>query len=176
MIYVTLLVALGLGALFVWFRVAPVVKGKAVPGETPDERLLKWNSLIVPYVRKQMREGVLVGLGSFFESARDGRPKTMAVWGLLPTLLPDVDFIALAQPGAEATDEAEVLAVTRADDLRALLGHSSVSQDMFGHPSWLYVWPPEIDLGEVVARLMPVDEFRHLHGLDNPHQEEEVES
>ena len=109
MIYVTLLVALGLGALFVWFRVAPVVKGKAVPGETPDERLLKWNSLIVPYVRKQMREGVLVGLGSFFESARDGRPKTMAVWGLLPTLLPDVDFIALAQPGAEATDELSLI-------------------------------------------------------------------
>ena len=175
MIYVTLLVALGLGALFVWFRIAPVVKGKATPGETPDERLIKWNSLIVPYVRKQMREGVLVGLGSFFESAHDGRPQTMAVWGLLPTLLPDVDFIALAQPGAQPSDEAEVLAVTRAEDLRALMGHSSVSQDMFGHPAWLYVWPPDIDLEQVIARLTPVEEFRRIHGLTDPQQVEEVE-
>ena len=173
-LYVTLIVSGLLGAAFIWYRVGPVVRGRAKPGETADVRILKWNSLMVPYIRKQMREGLLIGLGSFFDSESDGRQRTMAVWGLLPSLLPDVDFIALAQPGADLDDEAEVLGVARADELRTLLGCNSISQNMFGHPAWLYVWPDEIDLEKVVARITPVDAFRRAHGLTDPQQAAEV--
>ena len=172
-LYVTLIVSVLLGAAFIWYRVAPVIRGRAKPGETADVRLLKWNSLMVPYIRKQMREGLLIGLGSFFDSETDGCQRTMAVWGLLPSLLPDVDFIALARPGIEPNDEAEVLGVARAEELRTLIGTTFTSQNMFGHPAWLYVWPEEIDLEKVVARLTPVDEFRRAHGLTDPERAEE---
>lgn len=157
----------GLALLFVvlllLWRTWPLLSGAARPGDSAEVRIIKWNRALLKLLRRTLKDQLLVGQGGFFTSTADGRTHTMATWALQPTLLPDVEYIALARPGTDAAPEIE--AIARAEELRALLGGAIREHAMWGHMAWIYTWPADADLDAVVARLTPIDTFRDQHGL-----------
>jgi hypothetical protein len=157
---VAVLTAIGL----VTWRVWPVLMGRARSGDTAADRLDRWNRHLVPLMGRMLEGKLLVARGQRFVSQADGAEHSMATWSLEPSLLPDVDFVALARPGTADHPKPEVLGLIEAGDLRSLLGGSISDQTMFGHRAWVHVWPADIDLDRVVARLTPVDTFRAQHG------------
>ncbi|MCA9544152.1 MAG: hypothetical protein KC613_07165 [Myxococcales bacterium] len=149
--------------LFLLWRIWPVLLGSAKPTDAPAVRLHKWNTYLVKLLRKTLKGQLLVGQGALFESKQTGLKHGLATWSLEPTLLPDVEFIALARPGDE---KAAIQAIARADGLRELLGGSVRDHAMWGHPAWIWTWPDGVDVDAVVARLTPVAVFRQTHGLN----------
>jgi hypothetical protein len=152
--------------MLLW-RLWPLLAGSAKLEDSPEERIVKWNRQLVKLFRRTLKEKLLVGQGGFFTSKADGKVYTMATWSLSPTLLPDVDYVALARPGTEGAPEIE--AIARTDALRELLGGHIREHSMWGHLAWIYTWPEEADLDAVVARLTPIEDFRRQHGLLEEH-------
>ena len=61
-----------------------------------------------------------------------------------------------------------------AEALREILEGKVASQTMIGHMAWVYVWPDDIDVDHVVAKLTPPEKFRSEHGLSEPEPEKEA--
>ncbi|MCB9527271.1 MAG: hypothetical protein H6701_02580 [Myxococcales bacterium] len=164
-LWITAIVATVLALGWLLWRTGPILLGAARPRDGRSERIRRWNRFVVPLLRKMMDGRLLVARAQVFASRHDGRQYSIATWAMVPTVLPDVDYVALARPGGEQ-DAPEVLAVAEAPALRALLGDAVQSQVTWGHTTWLHVWPEEVDLDAVVARLVPAARFKATHGLD----------
>ncbi|MCA9541769.1 MAG: hypothetical protein KC620_22890 [Myxococcales bacterium] len=170
-ILITAAIAVSLAVALVLWRLWPVLAGRARAGESRQATLVRWNSALVPMLRKMLDGKLHVALAAFFKSERDGVERTLATWSMEPTLLPDVDFIAIARPGGD--DKApEVIGVAEAAALRALLAGRVTSQVMWGHTAYVQLWPDDIDLAAVVELLTPITEFREQHGLPAPPSKE----
>ena len=149
--------------LLLW-RLWPLLTGTAKADDSDEARIEKWNRALVKLFRRTLKDKLLVGQGGYFTSEADGLVHTMATWSLQGTLLPEVEYIALARPDAEGAPE--VVAIAEAKVLRELLGDHIREHNMWGHHAWIYTWPEDADLDAVVARLMPIEAFRRQHGLD----------
>ncbi len=160
--WITLAIASAVVGVYLYWRVGPLLFGIARAGDSTDKRVTKWNSFIAPLIRKMLEEPLVVAEAHIFTD-KDGKPRTLATWTMLPSVLPDTDFVAIARPDAERT---EVVAIAEAEALRALLGDKAQDQQMWGHRTWIQVWPEEIDLKQVVSKLTPVDVFQKRHGFE----------
>lgn len=148
-------------ALIGW-RVWPVMRGTARPDDPADVRLEKWNRYLVRLMRKALNDQLLVARAVTFTD-RDGFRHTIATWSLEATLVPDVEFVALARP--DDSGRPRVDAVAPAAALRELLGGNARENSMWGHVAWIYAWPAEMEYGAVVRRLPSIDKFREQHGI-----------
>lgn len=162
--WITLTLAMAVVAVFLYWRVGPLLFGIARDGDSTDKRVTKWNSFVAPLIRRMLDEPLVVAEAHMFAAA-DGKPRTLATWTMVPTVLPDTDFVAIARPD-DGGGRPEVVAIAESPALRALLGDAVQAQVMWGHRTWIQVWPREIDLEKVVAKLTPVDRFREQHGFD----------
>ncbi len=156
---VALLFAIGL----VLWRVWPVLMGTARNGDDDHERLARWNRYLLPLLKKTLDGKMLVARAGFV--GPEAHRRTITTWTLEASLLPDVDFIAIARP--ETADAPEIQAVGEAAALRELLTGYVQEQTMFGHAVYVHVWPPEADLDALVGKLTPVAAFKEqMGGLD----------
>lgn len=151
-------------ALILW-RVWPVMMGAARQKDPAPRRLDRWNQHLVSLLRKNLKTDLLVAYAGLFTSRADGQQHSIATWSLQPTLIPDVEFIALARPGTGEGERAEVRAVAEAATLRELIAEGVHEHRMWGHRTFLYAWPQHTDLDAIVRRLTPVDAFREKHGI-----------
>lgn len=161
----TAVAAIMVVASFLVWRFRAVLLGRARSGDTKETRLERWNTYVVPMLRKLMKIELAIGHGSVFESPETGERHTIATWGLEATLLPDVEYLALARPGSAPGITPRLEAVGEAAALRELLGDHAQPQTIWGHTAYLYVWPSTVDLDAIVTRLMPVEKFRERFGL-----------
>ncbi|MGK0359808.1 MAG: hypothetical protein ACI9U2_002114 [Bradymonadia bacterium] len=165
-------------ALLTW-RIWPVARGRAKLGDSPQRRLEKWNIYLSKLVRKTIDGQVGVAHAGFV-THRSASPKgdtvqvpgvtkSIATWPLLPTLIPDVDFIALARPDETPP---KIQAVADAALLREMLADSVRDHSMWGHQAWLYTWPVDFDLDALVEHLIPIETFKAQYGrpeaVDDP--------
>jgi hypothetical protein len=157
--YTAIASALFVVGLLVW-RVWPVARGRAQPGDSTVRRLEKWNRYLLKLMRKSLNGRVGVAQAGFVTSTA-GATRSIATWPMLPTLIPDVEFIALARPDQTPPT---IEAVAEAAELRQLLGGAARDQSMWGHQAWLYSWPEELDMDVLVRKLIPIDEFRARYG------------
>jgi hypothetical protein len=157
-------VAIIVGAALVLWHSWPVLRGAARPKDDVAERVRKWNAYIAPLLRKRLKAQIEVAPAVAFESKADGRVHGVAVWRLLPTIVPDVEFLALADPTGR--EEPLVRAVAEAAAMRALVGDAARPQRLWGHAAFLYVWPQDVDLDEAATRLTTVEGFAAQHGFD----------
>lgn len=154
-----------LSAGYLLWRFWRILLGRAGKADGPEMRLRKWNTYLLPALRRMLRGQMAVAAAGTFRSSADGIEHTIATWAMTPTLVPDVEYLALARPDAGG-DTPDVTAVASAEALRGILGDAVRSQSLWGHAAWLYAWPPDADLDAVVARLTPIDHFRRDHGLE----------
>lgn len=157
--------------LLTW-RIWPVARGRAKPDDDATRRLEKWNRYLVRLMRKALENKVAVAQAGFVKSSA-GATRTIATWSMLPTVIPDVEFIALARPDETPPT---IQAVAEAETLRQLLGGAVREQSMWGHMAWLYSWPDALDLDALVSRLIPIDEFRARYGGAEAAEGEAAES
>lgn len=162
--WITLAIAAAVVGVYLYWRVGPLLFGIARAGDSTDKRVRKWNSFIAPLIRKMLEEPLVVAEAHSFTDV-EGKPRTLATWTMVPSVLPDTDFVAIARPDGEG-DRPEVVAIAESSALRGLLGDKAQDQEMWGHRTWIFVWPQEIDLDAVVRKLTPVDAFRKKHGFD----------
>ncbi len=170
--------ALAFVAAVVWagLRLWPVWRGRAPAGLTLEARVERWNRHLVPFLRRMMKGRSLVATVEIFRTPANGAPPqtgTVAVWCLVRTVVPDVDFLALARPVAGPDGHTivtgEVLGAIRADRMREILGPAVPRQDLFGHIAHVYAWPPDANVEAIVTQLMPLDAFQaHYHWSPSP--------
>jgi hypothetical protein len=149
---------------YLLWRFWRILLGRAGKADGPEMRLRKWNTYLLPALRRMLRGQMAVAAAGTFRSTADGIEHTIATWAMTPTLVPDVEYLALARPDGDS-DAPDVTAVASAEALRGILGDAVRSQSLWGHAAWLYAWPPDADLDAVVGQLTPVDRFRRDHGL-----------
>ena len=154
--------------LLILWRVWPYVNGRARSGDDRSQTLNRWNTYMVPMLRKYMTEDLSVGLAGSFKSKKDGSEYTSATWSLQPTLFPEVDYIALALPVDENASNFEVVGFILAESLRQKLGQTVEPQMIFGHQTWVYVWPDGIDYEAIIESCIPAGAFKEMHGLVQP--------
>jgi len=164
--WITLAIASAIVAVYLYWRVGPLLFGMARSGDSTDKRVRKWNSFIAPLIRKMLDDPLVVAEAHSFTDV-EGTPRTLATWTMVPSVLPDTDFVAIARPDGDGA-RPEVVAIAEAPVLRTLLGDKAQDQEMWGHRTWIQVWPDDIDIEKVVAKLTPVDVFRKKHGFDMP--------
>lgn len=162
--WVTLGVSGAVALLYLYWRVGPLIFGHLYDADSTEKRQRKWNSHIAPLIRRMLDDPLVVAEVHGFTDA-DGKPRTLATWTMVPSVLPDTDFVAIARPDGERA-RPEVVAIAESEALRALLGDKVQEQVMWGHRTFIQLWPQEIDLEAVVKKLTPVDEFRKRHGFD----------
>ena len=155
--------------VFVFFiilrRIWPALHGRSRKGDTQAQTFNRWNTYMVPMMRKYITEDLLVGLAGSFLSRKDAVEYTSATWSLQPTLFPDVDFIALTGQLDGDEQPFELLGFIEANLLREFLGNTAEPQIIFGHRTWVYVWPEGIDYAPIIESCVPAKEFMDLHGL-----------
>lgn len=160
--YMLVPIALVLATGLVLWRVWPVLMGTARKRDDDHDRLSRWNRYLMPLFRKTL-DGKMIVVRAGWVGQGAGR-KTIATWTLEPSMLPDVEYIALARPGTAG--DPEIQAVGQATVLRELLVGYVQEQTMFGHSVYIHVWPPEADIDAVVRRLIPVEAFQKQMGGD----------
>ena len=170
---ITLIVAVLIVTVLILNRVLPVVKGSARPSDSRDEKFLKWNSFIMPMMRRHLEKGIQAGLAGTFRSEHDGQLIAIGTWSLETTVLPDVDFVAIARPDPERGDAVNVLGFISAERLQDILDGTVQMQTMFGHITWIYAWPGNMDFEAFQSELTPPDSFRAQYGLPSPEVDEE---
>lgn len=151
-------------AYLLW-RFWPLIFGIARKGDDRAKRLHRWNTYVVPFLPKLMEMDIAIGTAVVFKDGKTGEEGTLATWSLAPTLLPDVDYLALARPDGEA-GRPEIMAIGSAREIRALIPDSVVERMLWGHRTFLYVWPHEISLDELAERLTTVEAFKEEHGFN----------
>ncbi len=149
----SVLAAVGL----VLWRIWPLLMGRVRAGDDAQDRLARWNRYLLT-----LGDKLLVARAGFV--GPPGGQRTIATWTLEPTMLPDVELIAIARPGS--ADAPEIQAIGEAARLRELLPGHVQSQTLWGHTAYVHVWPHDADLDAFVARLTPVDRFRAELGLE----------
>ena len=158
----------------VW-RMWPIWRGRAPSALPLEQRVERWNRHMVPFLRRVMKERALVAPAEIWRTPANGAPPesgTVAIWCLTKTIVPDVDWLALARPiagvGGAGITCGEVLGVIPAAKLRTLLGLDVRRQDLFGHVAFVYVWPGDTHVEAVVTELMPIDAFEAHYGWTPP--------
>ncbi len=160
--YLLVPIALLTAVSLVLWRVWPVLLGTARKRDDAHARLARWNQHLMPLFRKTL-DGEMLVVRAGFVGPKDDQ-HTIATWTLEPSMLPDVEFIALARPGT--ADDPEIQAIAEAKDLRDLLSGFVQEQAMFGHVTWIHIWPPDADLDALVEKLTPVAEFQARMGIE----------
>lgn len=145
--------------LLTW-RIWPVARGRAKPDDDATRRLEKWNRYLLKLMRKTLEDRVAVAQAGFVTSSA-GATRSIATWSMLPTVIPDVEFIALARPDVSPPT---IEAVAEAAVLRDLLEGSVREQSMWGHQAWLYTWPDALDMDALVKHLIPIEQFQKRYG------------
>lgn len=168
----TLSVAVFIAVTLVVRRVWPMTQGRARKSEDRAATMNRWNMYMVPSLRRHLTEDMLVGLAGTFTSTIDGKEYTSVSWSLHPSIMPDVDYIALAPPQEDGSHE--VIGFIRAEELRDKMLGVAQSQEMFGHLTWIYVWPDDADYESIVSACISTAQFLELHGLSQPEQAETV--
>lgn len=168
--YTAIVSVLFVVVLLTW-RIWPVARGRAKLDDSPQRRLEKWNVYLLKLVRKTLDGQIGVAHAGFVtrrSASPDGdavqvpgQARSIATWPLLPTLIPDVDFIALARPDQ---DPPTIEAVAEAAVLREMLVDAVRDHSMWGHQAWLYTWPADLDLDALVERLIPISTFQAEYG------------
>ena len=158
----SLVVAINWAAWRMW----PIWRGRAPASLPLEARVERWNRHMVPFLRRVMKDRALVANVDIWHTPTNGAPPrtgTVAVWCLTRTVIPDVDWLALARPvagpGGARIACGEVLGVIPAATLREVLVLDAPRQDLFGHVAYVYVWPGDAHLEALVAHLMPIDAF-----------------
>jgi hypothetical protein len=147
-------------------RVLPLLRGRTGPDEPPARRRAKWNRHLVPFLRRTLKDKAHVAAAAEVPATEaQGPPASLSVWCLVKTIVPEVDWLALARPQAGAGGAVvcgEVLGAVPAARLREILSLDVHRQDLFGHAAYVYVWPADAEarLAEVVAELVPLDVFQ----------------
>ena len=158
-LYLLAPLALVLAVALVLWRIWPVLMGRVRSGESSEDRLARWNKYLYPLFHKTLEDKLHVARAGFV--GPEGQQRTITTWTLEPSMLPDVEFIAVARPGT--ADEPDIQAVGEAEVLRGLLSGYVQEQTMWGHTAYIHVWPPDADIDAVVAQLMPVEVFRERY-------------
>jgi hypothetical protein len=164
-LWLTVAASIGVVVLLLLWRVWPLLAGRARPGDERAVRLVRWNRYLLGLLRKHLDSPLLIAQVGFFAAA-DGQERSLATWSLAPTLIPDVEFLALAGP-AEAGEPA-VVGFCRAADLRTRLGDAVQRYDMWGHTAWIYDLPADLGLDALASSLMDPETFRRTHGAPPP--------
>lgn len=161
--YITILVSTLIAVGIIGWRVRPVFMGTARENDDRSKGLKRWNRYLITMLRKQLGEELLVARAVEFHSERDNQDHSIATWSLVATLIPNVEYIALAPPDEDGRPQ--VSAIAKATDLRELLEGSVQQSDMWGHLVWIYSWPDQISYDAVVKRLPSVKAFRKQHKI-----------
>ena len=149
----------------VLLRLWPAFRGR-VSADTPiSVRLYRWNTYVSPHIEKYLEAKVLIASTGCFKSGKTGVELSISTWSLQPTVITDVDFVAIADPEGD-NGSAMVLGFVRAQQLRALLGGTTEGQSILGHRVWTYVYPAQTDYGALRAELMTPAAFKAEYGLD----------
>ena len=120
---------------------------------------------VSPHIEKYMETKILIASTGCFKSGKTGVTLSVSTWSMQPTVMTDVDFIAIADPG-DASTEASVLGFLRASRLRDLMGGVPEGQSILGHKIWTYICPEGMDHGRLTSELMTPPEFKAEYGLD----------
>ena len=149
------------------YRLYPVVLGR-VSGQTDlQARVIKWNRYVVPHIKLYLESEINVATITVFRSEISGTQLSVATWGLTPTIVSEVDFIAISDP-ATTDDTPKIFGFIRADRLRALLDGIPQGNPILGHRIWTYVWPFDDDVTVLANDLITTDKFMEHHGLRRP--------
>lgn len=154
------LVAFGL----VLWRIWPLLMGRAKEGELLADRLDKWNRYVSPLFRKTLGSQMQVAQGQVFRSKQDMKYHSIATWCFEPTILPKVDYVALAQ--VNEAGEPVVHGMISAQDLRELLPGYMQTQVFWGHTMWICVIPVEFDLSILEKALVSPERFSERHKME----------
>ena len=155
------LVALGL----VLWRIWPLLMGRAKEGEPLVDRMDKWNRYVGPLFKKTLGGQLQVAQGKVFRSKQDMKYHGMATWCFEPTILPKVDYVALAQ--VDESGASVVHGMIAAQDLRDLLPGYMQTQVFWGHTLWICVIPEDFDLSIIEKALIPIERFRERHYIED---------
>jgi hypothetical protein len=161
--YWILLIGVIFSALLVLRRIWPFIHGRSREKDDRATTMNRWNTYIVPMVKQHLTEDMLVGLAGTFTSQEDGSEYITATWSLHATVMPDVDYIAIAPPDEDGHHQ--LLGFIKADDLRRRLGDYAQPTKMFGHTTWVYVWTDEADYGAISGACIPKAQFFQTHDL-----------
>ena len=156
----------------VLLRLWPAFRGR-VKSDTPMSiRFYRWNTYVSPHIEKYVETAVLIASTGCFKSGKTGVELSMSTWSMQPTVITDVDFIAMADPQGD-DGNAQILGFIRAERLRALLGGTPEGQRILGHRVWTYIYPTQTDHDAVLAELMTPAVFKAEYGLDMGHADQE---
>ena len=162
---VTVASALAIALALVVWRIWPALRGRTSESDSIQSRVDKWNRYVAPLFRRHLGEELLVARANWFQSITNGHIQTLTTWALEPTVLPDVEYIALAHsPTPDAP--IEIAGFISSDVLRELLVDRMQPQSMFGHTAWICLWPEDMTMSDLQGHLMAVADFRAQHGLD----------
>ena len=160
-----------LGRLF--YRLYPVFRGRVSTSADLHSRVQKWNRYVVPHIKRYLESEINVATITVFRSEVSGTQLSVATWGLAPTIVSEVDFIAISDP-ATTDGSPQIFGFIRADVLRELLDGIPQGNPILGHRIWTYVWPFDDDVTVLSQDLMTTEKFMEHHGLGrNPSGKED---
>lgn len=153
-------------AALVLMRVLPLLRGRSRPDDPPERRRVKWNRHLVPFLRRTLKEKAHVAAVVEIGAVEAQAPvASLSVWCLVRTIVPEVDWLALARPQPGPGGGVlcgEVLGAVPAARLRQILSLDVHRQELFGHTAYVYVWPADAEtrLSSLVSELVPLDVFQ----------------
>ena len=149
----------------VLLRLWPAFRGRVNAATPLSNRFYRWNTYVSPHIEKYVETAVLIASTGCFKSGKTGVELSVSTWSMQPTVITDVDFIAMADPQGE-DGSAQVLGFIRADRLRTLLGGTPEGQRILGHRVWTYIYPLQTNHEAILAELMTPEVFKAEYGLD----------
>lgn len=156
---------LGIVVFVVLLRLWPAFRGRVRSGTPMDTRLYRWNTYVSPHIEKYLETKILIASTGCFKSGKTGVSLSVSTWSLQPTVITDVDFVAIADPG-DASTEASVVGFIRSSRLRDLMGGIPEGQSILGHRIWTYIFPDGMNHSQLTKELMTPPEFKAEYGLD----------
>lgn len=148
----------------VLLRLWPALRGRVDPQGNPSDRLYKWNTYVSPHIQKYLETEILIASCGLFKSGRSGVELSIATWSMEPTIITDVDFIAIADMDGD-NGEVEVLGFIKAETLRSVLGGIPEGQAILGHRIWTYILPEHIDKPTLCDALTAPERFKAEYDL-----------
>ena len=146
------------------YRLYPVFRGRVSAQTDLETRVARWNRYALPHIKRYLETQLNIAAISIFRSARSGTQLSIATWALTPTLVSEVDFIAITDP-ASLDASPTIYGFVRADLLRDALGGALQGNPILGHRVWTYVWPFNDDVSVLSSILVTTEKFMHDHGL-----------
>lgn len=156
---------------FVLYRLLPALRGRVSANTETSVRWYRWNTYVSPHIQKYLETQLLVASISSFRSPKSSVQLSISTWSLHPTVIGDVDFIAVANPDSLEGD-VSILGFVSAAQLRDVLGGVPEGQPILGHRVWTYVLPESLDRERLVSVLLPPEEFRAHHGIEAQERDE----